>query len=262
MKKGIDVSFAQGNVNWSAVKNNVDFVIIRAGFGREVSQTDSQFANNYTGCKSNGIPVGAYWYSYAESVEDAVLEAKACLEVLKGKTFDYPIFYDMEEQSQKEKGKEFCTAVANAFLSTVEKAGYWVGLYASKSFLEDYIDIATRKRYAVWLAHYATSTTYKDGYGMWQWCDNGNIDGIEGNVDLDHCYIDYPTLIKQRGLNGFAKPTAPPVQSQKPITYTVQWGDTLSRIARNNNTTVQKLCQLNGITNPDKIYAGKVLIIK
>jgi len=81
MKKGIDVSFAQGNVNWSAVKNNVDFAIMRIGFGREVSQTDAQFMNNYTGCKSNGIPCGAFWYSYAESVEDAVLEAKACLAV-------------------------------------------------------------------------------------------------------------------------------------------------------------------------------------
>ena len=91
MKKGIDVSFAQGNINWSAVKNNVDFAIIRAGFGREVSQTDAQFMNNYTGCKSNAIPCGCFWYSYAESVEDAILEAKACLEVIKGKTFEYPI---------------------------------------------------------------------------------------------------------------------------------------------------------------------------
>lgn len=262
MKKGIDVSFAQGNVNWSIVKNNVDFAIIRAGFGREVSQTDKQFINNYTGCKSNGVPCGAFWYSYAESVEDAVLEAKACLEVIKGKIFDYPIFYDMEEPSQMAKGKEFCTDVAKAFLSEVEKAGYWVGIYASKSFLEDYIDISVRKRYAVWLAHYVTSTTYKDGYGVWQWSKDGDVDGIVGDVDLDHCYIDYPTLIKERGLNGFSKPTVTPAQPQKATTYTVKWGDTLYRIARNNNTTVQNLCEINGITNPDKIYAGQTIIIK
>ena len=83
--KGIDVSTHQGNVNWSVVKNHVDFAILRAGYGRLVSQQDAQFVNNYTGCKSNNIPCGAYWYSYAMNEDDAVLEAKAFWKFLKEK---------------------------------------------------------------------------------------------------------------------------------------------------------------------------------
>lgn len=100
--KGIDVSKFQGKVDWAAVKasGEVDFVIIRAGYGRETSQEDVQFKNNYVGCKMNNIPVGAYWYSYAESVEDARQEARACLEVIKGKQFEYPIYFDIEEKFQ------------------------------------------------------------------------------------------------------------------------------------------------------------------
>lgn len=201
MKKGIDVSYAQGLINWAAVKNTIGFAIMRIGYGRDVSQMDSQFLNNYTGCKSNAIPCGGYYYSYAESVEDAIQEAKACLKMIKGKIFEYPIYYDMEENFQKEKGKEFCSAVANAFLSYLENHGYWVGLYASKNFLENYIDISTRRRYAVWLAHYTQQTNYSEQYGMWQYTDNGCIDGI--TVDLNNCYVDYPKLIKGCGLNGF-----------------------------------------------------------
>ena len=107
MKKyGVDVSFAQGKVDWKKVKDSkkVDFAIIRAGFGRDVSQEDSQFKNNYAGCKENGIPCGVYWYSYADSPEDAKREAKACLEVIKGKQFEYPIYFDLEESFQFKNG--------------------------------------------------------------------------------------------------------------------------------------------------------------
>lgn len=86
MLKGIDVSEHQGKIDWSAVKSSgVDFAIIRAGYGREISQKDKQFENNYAGCKASGIPVGAYWYSYATSAEAAKLEAQVCLEVLKSR---------------------------------------------------------------------------------------------------------------------------------------------------------------------------------
>ncbi len=206
MKKGIDVSFAQGNINWGNV--NTDFAIIRAGYGREASQKDSQFENNYAGCKSNSIPVGAYWYSYAMSESEAVQEYKACLEVIKGKTFEYPVYFDIEEPEQLALGKAKCTAIAKAFLSTVESAGYWVGIYSSKSSLENYISEDLRKRYAVWVAHYTDKTDYSGTYGMWQHSSSGKVNGINGNVDLNYCYADYPSAIKAKGLNGFKKPSA------------------------------------------------------
>lgn len=204
--KGIDVSFAQGKIDWAKVKNsgNVNFAIIRAGFGRETSQEDSQFKNNYVGCKMNDIPVGAYWYSYAESVEDAKREAKACMEVIKGKSFEYPIFFDLEERFQFENGVEFCNNIVRAFCGELEKNGYYAGLYCSTSYLNNYISAETAKKYALWVAQYNNECTYtKTDHGMWQFTSEGRISGIGGNVDLDKCYVDYPTIIKAKGLNGF-----------------------------------------------------------
>lgn len=204
MKNGIDVSYAQGNIDWNNVKT--EFAIIRAGYGRSASQKDSQFENNYAGCRSRGIPAGAYWYSYALSEEEAVLEAKACLEVIREKTFEYPIYYDIELNEQRVLGREKCTAIAEAFLSAVESSGYWVGIYSNKNFLESCITDELRRRYAVWVAQYSQQNDYNGIYGMWQYSSTGNVSGISGNVDRDHCYVDYPTYIKEAGLNGFPKP--------------------------------------------------------
>jgi len=207
MKKGIDVSYSQGKIDWSKVK--VDFAIIRAGFGREASQEDSQFKNNYVGCKMNNIPVGVFWYSYAESVEDAKREARACLEVIKGKQFEYPIYFDIEEPFQFSNGKDFCTAITKAFLEVIEDAGYYGGIYCSSHYLKNYIDKELRENKSVWLAAYTGDLSikpdYYDQYGMWQYTGSGRIDGIEDEVDLDICYSDYPTKIKSKGLNGFPK---------------------------------------------------------
>ena len=96
---GIDVSKHQGMIDWSKVKT--DFAILRAGFGRYTSQKDPQFERNYAGAKAAGIPVGVYWYSYAKSAEEAREEAKACLQVLQGKQFEFPIYFDIEDGKLK-----------------------------------------------------------------------------------------------------------------------------------------------------------------
>ena len=95
---GIDVSKHQGVIDWRKVK--AEFAILRAGFGRYANQKDTQFERNYAGAKAAGIPVGAYWYSYARSAEEAREEAKACLQVLQGKQFEFPIYFDIEDCSQ------------------------------------------------------------------------------------------------------------------------------------------------------------------
>lgn len=261
---GIDVSKWQGAINWSAAKNDgVKFAIIRAGYGKKANQKDPQFENNYAGCKSNGVPCGVYWYSYALSVEEAKAEAAACLEVIKGKTFEYPIYFDLEEKAQFKLGKAACTKIARAFLETVEAAGYWVGLYMSKSPLESYIDAETRKRFAVWVAHYGVSkTTYSGQFGMWQRSSTGKIDGIVGDVDLNECYIDYPKLIKNAGRNGFKKPLTDSAEKKKTYTeYTIKENDNLTKIAEKFNTTVEKIAADNGIKNINLIIEGKKLKI-
>lgn len=214
MTEGIDVSRHQGNINWGHV--NADFAIIRAGYGREVSQKDEQFENNYTGCKSNKIPVGCYWYSYALDVEDAKREAKACLEVIKGKTFEYPIYFDVEESSQAKLPKTQMSAIVKAFCDELEKAGYWVGIYSYASFLKEHLSIDILNRYAVWVAHTGVNApNYDKPYGMWQYSHTSRVSGINGDVDKNKCYVDYPAKIKAAGLNGFKKSSKPENKPKK-----------------------------------------------
>lgn len=226
MKKGIDVSRHQGTIDWNAVKNTekIDFAILQAGYGRLATQKDTQFERNYSECKRLGIDIGAYWYSYAVTPEEAKLEAAACIEVLKGKKFEYPIYFDIEENRQR-LGMGKVSEICKAFCQVMEDAGYWVGLYSYKSFLENYIDKSLRTRYAVWLAHYATSTTYKEPYGIWQYAvagttndtvKKGKVAGINGACDLDYAYIDYPPAIKEAGKNGYTVEAPQPIGPQKP----------------------------------------------
>ena len=215
---GIDVSEWQGLIDWQRVKT--DFCIIRAGYGRLVTQKDKYFDENYNGCKNNNISCGCYWFSYAVTPEEAVLEAQACMEVIKGKKFEYPIYYDVEQSGQFELGKEAVSAIIKAFMDTLENAGYWVGLYMSTYYLNNYVTDDIKVRYAIWVADYVPDTPAYDGtYGMWQKSASGTVDGITGDVDLDECYVDYPEDMKRAGLNGY--PKTPPDKKTVSITATI-----------------------------------------
>ena len=207
-KNVIDVSYCQGNINWDQV--NVDAVIIRAGYGRLVSQKDAYFERNYAGCKRRGIPCGVYWYSYAMNEEQARMEADACLAVIKDKKFEFPIYYDVEENSQFNLGRAAVSRIIRAFLERVEKAGYWVGLYGSYSSLTTFTEPDIRQRYSIWLAHWGVKKSpYQGEYGLWQ-TGIGRRAGINGDVDIDTGFVDYPALIKAAGLNGYGKPEPEP----------------------------------------------------
>lgn len=183
--KAIDVSYCQSGVDYKKVKSSgIGAVLIRAGYGRETYQKDSQFETHYRNAKANGLLVGAYWYSYANSVEDAKREAKACLTCINGKKFDYPIYYDMEESWQAQLGKTPCTSMVKAFCETIIAAGYKAGVYANLNWFNNYLDYATlKKSYSIWLAQWANS--YSKDCDIWQYSDCGKISGISGNVDLD-----------------------------------------------------------------------------
>lgn len=204
---GIDVSKWQGNIDWNKAKKQIAFAIVRAGFGNLASQKDSYFEVNYKNAKSAGVPIGCYWYSYAKTPDDARREADAFLEVVKGKKFEYPIYYDIEESDVLKLGEEKVSAIAKAFLEKVEKAGYWVGLYMSASYLNSVISADIKKRYAVWVAHYtnAAKPSYNGSFGMWQYTSKGKVDGISGDVDMNRCYCYYEDYIRNKGLNGFKK---------------------------------------------------------
>ena len=221
--KGIDVSVHNGNIDWQKVKNaGIDFAILRAGYGRLASQKDEKFEQNYSGAKAAGIPIGAYWYSYAMSEDEARLEADVFLSVIKGKQFEFPVYYDVEEKKQFALGKEKVSAIMRAFLERVEAAGYFVGLYGSASSLTTHTADDIKRRYTIWLAHWCNQTSYGGAYGIWQHSEKGKVAGINGNVDLDICYKDFPTIIKGKGLNGFGKaePTSTPAPDKPDTTVT------------------------------------------
>ena len=227
--KGIDVSVHNGNIDWQKVKNaGIDFAILRAGYGRLASQKDERFEQNYAGAKAAGIPVGAYWYSYAMSEDEARLEADVFLSIIKGKQFEMPVYFDLEEKKQFDLGKEKVSAIMRAFLERVEAAGYFVGLYGSASSLTTHTADDIKSRYTIWLAHWVNQTNYSGAYGIWQYSEKGRVDGISGNVDLDNGYKDFPTIIKDKGLNGYGKteptPTPAPDVPDTDVTVTVQIG--------------------------------------
>lgn len=203
---GIDVSQWQGNIDFVKVKNaGYDFVIIRAGYGQYANQKDPYFEQNYNRASAAGLHVGVYWYSYADSIDAAKAEARTCLNVIKGKRFDMPIYFDLEETNQFNKGKTFCDNITVAFCTAIEAAGYFAGLYISRSPLQNYISPDVAKRYALWVAEYGPRCQYNGAIGIWQNSSTYTVPGIAGNVDHDIAYIDYPTLIKNAGLNGYPK---------------------------------------------------------
>lgn len=201
--KIIDVSTWQGNIDWSKVKaDGVQGAIIRAGFGSLASQKDNKFEQNYKNAKAVGMPIGAYWYSYATSVATAKREAEVCLSILKGKQFEYPIYYDLEDASMTGCGKSVLTQIATTFCEALENAGYFVGIYCNPNWLKNYLDYNTIKKYTLWLAHWGVSEPSYE-CGLWQYSSSGSVSGISGRVDMDWGYEDFPTKIKNGKFNGF-----------------------------------------------------------
>ena len=145
-----------------------------------------------------------------------------------------PVYFDLEEKKQFDLGKEQVSAIMRAFLKKVESAGYFVGLYGSASSLTTHTADDIKSWYTIWLAHWVQQTNYSGAYAVWQYSEKGKVDGISGNVDLDTCTKDFPTIIKGKGLNGWGKAANPtpaePVQPTEPnnnvsVTATIKIGD-------------------------------------
>lgn len=207
-KFGIDISKWQGDFPMDAAiqSDGVEFAIIKAGGSDKLAPyTDARFEGNYYKAKKAGINVGAYWYSKAMSVEDAKRDAEYFYKLLKGKQFDLPVYIDVEEKSQLNLGKDKLTSIIDAFLSYLENLGYYVGIYSSSSYFKTYMDDNYLKKYAHWIA--AWGTKKPDGAGVWQF--GGETNKIRSNkiqgmtVDQDYLYVDYPSVIKAKKLNGY-----------------------------------------------------------
>ena len=201
--QGIDVSSYQGNINWPNVAKSIHFAILRAGTGYNGGNNkDSKFEENYKNARNAGVKVGAYWYSYAKSVADARKEANYFMQHLKGKKFEWPVYYDIEENSQFTSGIH--NSIAKEFCKILENNQYYCGIYASGNRWSNYFDSEVRSKFTVWIAHWGVSKpSYNGEYHVWQKSDSGSIAGISGPVDLDVSYINFEPTMKKYHKNGF-----------------------------------------------------------
>ena len=230
LKKGIDTSkwnHKTGEtseellpMDWTALKAaGVDFVILKAGssLGK-----DPAFDTDYAAAKAAGLEIGAYFYAYSTTVGKTVEDAQMMLGWLEGKQFEYPIYFDVEDVTLENLGKEHLTDMCIAFAEVLQSRGYYAAIYANHNWINNILD--TKKitsSFDVWYARYywdasdgSSSFTFGDeifawkdtwgkNTGMWQHTQCGNIEGFECDFDFDYAYKDYASLMKQWGLNGF-----------------------------------------------------------
>lgn len=193
--KGIDVSSWQGKPDWPKVSNSgVKFAILRI---HQKSGVDTSFEHNYKGCKSNGILIGGYKYSYALTSAQAIEEAENVISVLGGRGLDFPVFYDLEWSQQRNLGKQAIENIAVAFLTRIKKAGYKVGIYCNLDWYNNVLSDVL-KQYDCWIARYPANDNgsvqerLRPNVGVgWQYSSKGKVPGINGNVDMDVFYKDY-----------------------------------------------------------------------
>lgn len=228
--KILDISTYQPNVDYAKTAKDVDGVILRIGltyWGKQVLGKDNCFEKHYAGFKTVKCPVGVYYYSCADTVAMAEKEADYCLELMKNKQFELPVYYDVENnQRQGGLSKQALTDIVNAFCSRVEKAGYFVGFYASTSWLTNKMDTASlSKKYTLWKADYRTDYDKTIKCSMHQYTSKGSVAGISGNVDISHCYVDFPSIIKNAGLNGFGKVVETPTECKECASLKAQIAD-------------------------------------
>ena len=197
---GVDVSTWQTGCDYEKAvrEGGVRFAVIRAGFGKNAAtQKDNMFETHYAGFRAANIPVGAYQYSYATSVSDALKEAESFLGWIAGKKLELPCFLDMEESSVSRLGKKTCTEIAVAWCERVSSAGYTAGIYTNPNWLENYLDAkAIGSRFGIWCASWGTRKPEYEGLVIWQFGGHTNllrsraVEGIGDIVDQNFLYLD------------------------------------------------------------------------
>lgn len=193
---GIDVSKWNGNIDWDKVNRaGVDFAIIRAGYRGSVTGSlveDPYFATNIKAASNAGVDTGIYFFTQATNEVEAVEEASVVLALVREYNINYPIFIDTEGAGGSGRAdgldKETRTLVCEAFCRTIENAGYTAGIYASRNWYNNNLDMDRLDKYFIWLAEYREVPLYQGYYRMWQYTSKGRIDGIEGNVDMNIRY--------------------------------------------------------------------------
>ena len=194
MKYGIDISSYQRNIDYNKVIKNINFAILRVGFGVNYlpeSQKDNQFENHYKGLYGK-IPIGGYYYAYANAIGEGKKEAENCLKYLNNKKLDLPIYYDIEDNSMR-----CINDVVREFVDTIKAAGYDAGIYCNMNWARNKIDLSKFQDCSIWIAMYGSNNGQIPNnrpsidYNVWQYTSRGIVDGINGYVDMNIANDDY-----------------------------------------------------------------------
>ena len=188
---GIDVSYAQGKIDWDKIADQIDFAIIQCGYGQDrTSQDDKHFKRNIDACERLGIPYGIYLYSYAKNTTMADGEAKHAIRLAKGCQLSLPVYYDLEEASLG----NVAASNMRVFGMAIERAGYWAGVYSGEYYYNAHL--SSVKDYTKWIARYG-SNSGKPGtkpnvsnIAIWQYSSRGKLPGITGYVDVNVAFTD------------------------------------------------------------------------
>ena len=206
VERGIDISAHQGNIDLSALKSQIDFVIIRVGYGTK-GTIDNKFTRNANLCRDLGIPVGFYWYSYALDVEGAKKEAQAMINAIAPykDIVKFGVWFDMEDADGYKKrngmpSNQTLRQMCAAFCEATENAGYYSGIYASESWFNNQLNGSEIAAYDRWVAQWPTSGGKQTGLDtsaskrsdvhLWQFTSAGRFSGYNGNLDTNYAYLD------------------------------------------------------------------------
>ena len=268
-KLGIDISAHQGDINLEALKSQIDFVIIRVGYGTK-GTIDKKFKRNADLCANLGIPYGFYWYSYALDVDGAKKEAEAFLNAIKIYTPEYGCWFDMEDADgyKKKNGmpsNEILRDICYAFCEKVENAGYYTGVYASESWFENQLAGDRLARFDKWIAQWPTTLggkqkglsveeSARSDASLWQFTSQAKFTGYDGNLDADYAYKTFPNPVKEE-----VPPTPAPTPTPAPSTQKFSIGDKViisGNLYTSSNAASPAGTVSNKVTNITRYAAG------
>ena len=207
---GIDISKWQGNfdIKKAIEKSGVQFAILKIGGADKGLYMDKCFNANYCKCEENDLPKGCYFYGKAKNLDEARKEVDYWLELMKGLKFEYPVFYDVEGTMLNNDVRTLTDIIAYV-CQRLEYAGYWCGIYASQSTFTNRVNDSELARYTHWIARWSKQKPKLKYSETQMWQFGGELNYIRTNkvngitVDQNYCYIDYPTYMKKKKLNGY-----------------------------------------------------------
>lgn len=197
---GVDVSYYQGEIDWDKVKaDGYEFAFIRLGYrgyGEEGTlNLDERFHENIQNARKAGLDVGVYFFAQAVNEEEAVEEAEFVLDALEGYELQMPVVYDPESITDDEArtndvtGEQF-TRNADAFCRTVEEAGYEPMIYCNMMWEAFELDLEQLSDYPVWYADYEAFPQTPYAFEIWQYTDQGTVDGISTATDINIQFLE------------------------------------------------------------------------